>query len=89
MATKNKQGYNKFKRAFRDGKKDNFIDAKNPTGLNVGNLPQPITFTTDNRGRNYIQILPTRRNFDSNRYYLKKFPGYRILECYNSDDEYD
>lgn len=81
-------GYNKFKRTFRDAQRENFIDARKTTNLTIGYDPQPTVLTKDESGKNFIQLLPTKRHFSSNKVYLKQFPQYRIISCDDDDDDY-
>jgi hypothetical protein len=76
----NKNGNNQFKRAFRDAKEINITDARNTAGLAFPDEPQSTTIIQDLTGKRYVQILPNRRQMDSDSRQLKAFPGYRLID---------
>jgi hypothetical protein len=76
-----KTGYNQFKRAVRDNRGGSLTDARNPSTLPFIDEPQSTTIVEDELNKKtYIQILPNRRQDDTDRVQLKSFPGYRLLE---------
>jgi hypothetical protein len=75
-----KQGSNQFKRALRDARAYNLTDARNTSTLAVVDEEQSTTMVTDPiNGLQYVQILPNRRQYDSDQKQLKIFPGYRLV----------
>lgn len=82
----NRGGRNSFKRAIREG---GLTDARNNPALVSINEPQSTTIVEDEiNGKQYIKLLPNRRQDYSDRVQLKKFPGYRLItETNNSTTE--
>lgn len=79
-----RNGNNQFKRAFRDNRIGGITDAMNPSTLAFINEPQKFTIVHDPLTKYaFIQILPNRRQKQSDRMQLRKFHGYRII-----DEEY-
>jgi hypothetical protein len=75
-----KNGNNQYKRAFKDNKIGGITDAKNPTNLAFINEPQKFTIVRDPITKfAYVQILPNRRQKQTDRMQLRKFHGYRIV----------
>ncbi|VBB17770.1 hypothetical protein YASMINEVIRUS_233 [Yasminevirus sp. GU-2018] len=75
----NKNGYNQFKRAFRDAK-ESLTDARKVDGLAFPDEVPSTTIIKDSRGRTYIQVLPNNRQDGTDRAQLKAFPQYRLID---------
>ena len=86
-----RNGNNQFKRAFKDNKIGGITDAKNPATLAFINEPQKFTIVRDPLTKYaFIQILPNRRQKQTDRMQLRKFHGYRIVaeeyqECFQDN----
>ncbi len=77
----NKSGLNQTKRALKDLRQNNLLDARNPTELSLIDESQSTTIEQDPiTGYTYIKLLPNRRQEDSDKRQLKAFPGYRLID---------
>lgn len=75
-----KSGHNAFRRAIKEARSGQHItDAIKPSNLHIIDEPQKTRIITAEDGRQYIELLPNRRQEFSDKKQLKKYPQFRLI----------